>query len=99
VEPTRLLLAAAGVEYEDKRYAVDMTTKPPSAPEFNSDKESGITRYALIPCRVHSFQSSAPADWTLQRLSSLRSTGALAANMGRAPILDVDGAQIGQSHG
>ena len=29
VEPTRLLLAAAGVKYEDKRYAVDMTTKPP----------------------------------------------------------------------
>ena len=64
VEPTRLLLAAAGVSYEDKRYKVDMTTKPPSAPEFNADKESG----------------------------------ALAANMGRAPILEVDGAQIGQSH-
>jgi len=64
VEPTRLLLAAAGVKYEDKRYAVDMTTKPPSAPEFNADKESG----------------------------------ALAVNMGRAPILEVDGAQIGQSH-
>ena len=29
VEPTRLLLAAAEVQYEDKRYAVDMTTKPP----------------------------------------------------------------------
>ena len=36
VEPTRLLLAAAGVSYEDKRYKVDMTTKPPSAPEFNA---------------------------------------------------------------
>jgi len=64
VEPTRLLLAAAGVEFEDKRYAVDMTTKPPSAPEFNADKESG----------------------------------ALNVNMARAPILDIDGAQIGQSH-
>ena len=29
VEPTRLLLAAAGVAYEDTRYKVDMTTKPP----------------------------------------------------------------------
>ena len=29
VEPTRLLLAAAGVKYQDKRYTVDMTTKPP----------------------------------------------------------------------
>ena len=46
------------------KFPVDMTTKPPSAPEFNADKESG----------------------------------ALAANMGRAPILEVDGAQIGQSH-
>lgn len=29
IEPTRLLLAAAGVQYEDKRYKVDMTAKPP----------------------------------------------------------------------
>lgn len=64
VEPTRILLAAAGVKYEDKRYTVDMTTKPPSAPEFNAAKESG----------------------------------ALAVNMGRAPMLEFDGAQIGQSH-
>jgi len=64
VEPARLLLAAAGVNYEDKRYVVDMTTKPPSAPEFNTAKESG----------------------------------ALAVNLGRAPILEIDGAQIGQSH-
>lgn len=29
IEPARLLLAAAGVKYEDIRYKVDMTTKPP----------------------------------------------------------------------
>ena len=29
VEPTRLMLSALGVKYEDKRYKVDMTAKPP----------------------------------------------------------------------
>jgi len=40
VEPSRLLLAAAGVNYEDKRYIVDMSAKPPVRNQTN----------ARIPC-------------------------------------------------
>ena len=61
IENARILLAIAGVQYEDYRYPIDMATY--SRPEFDDDKKKNL----------------------------------FDVNLGRIPILEVNGVQIGQS--
>jgi glutathione S-transferase len=61
IENARILLAIAGVQYEDYRYPIDIATY--ARPEFDEDKKKNI----------------------------------FDVNMGRIPILEVNGVQIGQS--